>query len=339
MNITTLGIDIAKEVFQLHGVDERGQKVMEKRLKRAKFKEYMAKIKPCRVVMEACGSANFWARELKQYGHKVDLISPQYVKPFVQGNKNDYRDAAAIVEASSRPSMHYVEPKTIEQQNIQSLLRIREGYIEMRTKLCNQIRGLLSEYGIIIRVGINYLRKKLVELTDRNLENNLSFMLKQLLEIQYASLLLFDQHIAECDIHIARIARKEEACRRLQEIEGVGIITAVAMIAAVGDGKGFKNGRHFAAFLGLVPSQDSSGGREKLLGISKRGNAYLRKLFIHGGRSMLIRVGKKTDPRSQWAKQLKERRGMNRAAVAIANKNARIAMAMLLNNDTYKKAA
>lgn len=244
-----------------------------------------------------------------------------------------------IVDADSRPNMHYVEPKTVEQQDMQSLLRIRENYIGMRTKTSNQIRGLLAEYGITIKVGIGHLRKALPQFIDRNAENGLTALFKELLESLYTTLLVFDERIDACDIQIAEIAKNDERCQRLQAIEGVGVITSVAMLALVGSGKGFKNGRHFSAFLGLVPRQHSSGGREILLGISKRGDKYLRKLFIHGGRSVVARADKKIDPRSCWVKQLKERRGANRTAVAVANKNARIAIALLLNDTSYKKAA
>jgi transposase len=339
MDVTTIGIDIAKNVFQLVAVDKNSRKVWEKRIQRSKLIELMSTLKPCRIVMEACGSSNYWSRTFTQLGHVVKLIPPQYVKPFVTGNKTDSRDAHAIVDADSRPNMRYVEPKTIEQQDIQSLLRIRDIRIDMRTQISNQIRGLLAEYGIVVKLGIPHLRKILPELFAMDTDNGLTSLLKELLEAQYNALLLLEQQIDEFDIQLTRIAKENETCQRLQQIEGVGVITAVAVLACVGEGKGFNNGRHFAAFLGLVPRQHSSGGREQLLGISKRGDNYLRKLFIHGGRSVVQRAHKKTDARSQWIEQLKVRRGVNRTAVAIANKNARIVMALLLNKEVYKKAA
>lgn len=340
MNITTIGIDIAKEVFELRGIDESGSFVLKRQLKRAKLKEFMVKQPSCTVVMEACGGSNYWAREFTRYGHEVKLIAPQYVKPFVKGNKNDGTDAEGIVVASRAPGMRFVSIKTVEQQDWQSLLRIREGYIEMRTKIGNQIRGLLAEYGVAIPKGVSNLRKALPDLFDRMNENGLTLFLKELLATQYNLLIIYDDHILDADKKLKQLAESEEVCKRLMAIEGVGVITAVALYALVGKrGEGFKNGRHFSAFLGLVPRQHSSGGKDRLLGISKRGDGYIRKVLIHGARSIMIRADKKKDSRSQWISELKKRVGMNKACVAVANKNARIAMAILLSGEAYKKAA
>lgn len=337
MNITTLGIDLAKNVFQLHGVDSKGKAVLSKKMSREKLTEFIANLPICRIVMEACGSANFWARKFKSYGHEVKLISPQFVKPFVKGNKNDRNDAAAIVEASSRPSMRYVSPKTVEQQDMQSLIRIREGYVETRTKTMNQIRGLLAEYGIVIAQGASHIKKALPNHFDLGKENGLTEGFKNLLEQQYNFLLVLEEQIDQCDLKIEQIAKMHETCQKVQAIEGIGPITAVTLTATIGDHpEDFKNGRHFAAFLGLVPRQHSSGSREQLLGISKRGDNYLRKLLVHGARSVICRVDKKTDPKSRWLQSLKERRGNNRACVALANKNARVVLAILLKKQIYK---
>lgn len=338
MNITTLGIDVAKEVFQLCGADSVGKVVLKQRLPRNKLKEYVVKLPSCRIVMEACGSANYWARVFKSMGHEVNLIAPQYVKPFVKGNKNDYQDAEAIVEAASRPTMRYVSPKKIEQQDLQSLLRIREGYVETRIKVGNQIRGLLAEYGVVVKQGISQLRKQLPKLFERDIENGLTVKMKSLLERQYNFLLILDEQIACCDVELESSAKENVVCQRLMGIEGVGVITAIGLYALVGDGKEFKNGRHLSAFLGLVPRQHSSGNKERLLGISRRGNDFVRRMFIHGARSAVLWSSKKTDSRSLWIQQLKLRAGMNRACVAVANKNARIAMSMLLSGEDYRRA-
>lgn len=335
MNITTLGIDLAKEVFQLHGVNPNGAVVLKKKLSRTKLPEFIATLPTCRIVMEACGGANYWARKFKEFGHEVKLISPQFVKPFVKGNKNDGNDAQAIVEAASRPSMRYVSPKTIEQQDMQSLLRVRENTIAMRIQVSNQLRGLLAEYGIVIGKGFSQLRARLPGLFERGQENGLSEGFKELLELQYNLFLMLEEKLGEYDIKLEAVARAQETCRRIQEIEGIGPVTAVALASTIGDPKDFKNGRHFAAFIGLVPRQHSSGGRERLMGISKRGDHYLRKLMIHGARSSLIRANKKTDAKSQWLMNLKHRVGSNRACVALANKNARIVLSMLSKNERY----
>lgn len=291
------------------------------------------------VAMEVCGSANYWARQFAQLGHQVKLIAPQFVKPFVKGNKNDKQDARAIAEAAQRPQMRFVPPKTIEQQDIQSLLRIRESYVEMRTKTGNQVRGLLAEYGFIVAQGLSQLREELPGLFDRSAENGLTPQMKALLERQYQMLLILDERIGECDVDISNRATEDERCQRLQEIPGIGKISALALIAHVGNGAEFNNGRHFSAYLGLVPRQHSSGQKQLLQGITKRGDAHIRRLLVHGARSVLIRVGEKTDSRSCWIRRLKEKCGHNKAAVALANKNARIAMALLKSEEPYRKAA
>lgn len=340
MNIKRLAVDLAKDVFQLYGVDESKHGTLEKRItSREKFAEFIAKLGPCEIVMEACGTANYWARKFTGFGCVVKLISPQYVKPYVQRNKNDFRDARGIMEASFWPGTPYVTPKTIEQQDIQSLLRIRTNYLEMRLAVSNQIRGLMKEYGVFVKVGYDHLRSQLPLLVDPDNLNGLSPMIKELIEGQYLTLLMFDEKIDDLDIQIKHLSKENDICQRLQAIEGVGPITALAIIALVGNGEGFKNGRHFSAYLGLVPKQHSSGNRECLLGISKRGDTYLRELLIHGGRAVVRTCGKKTDARSVWVNRIKTQGGINKAAVAVANKNARIVMALILSGHEYKKAA
>ena len=338
LNSTTVGIDVAKNVFQLCGVTAEGKIQFNKSMSRNKLIEYIAKLGVCEIVMEACGSANYWARTFQELGHRVKLIAPQYVKPFVKGNKNDRKDAEGIVNASRAIGMSFVSPKSVEQQDLQSILRVREGYVETRTKVSNQIRGLLGEYGIVVPLGLSKLRKIVSSLCDRSQENGLTVLMKELLERQYHFLLVLGEQIDCLDLQLKALAQMNEKCQRLLEIEGIGILTATALYALVGNGSGFKNGRHLSAFLGLVPKQHSSGGKNRLLGISKRGDDFVRRMFIHGARSLLRCTEHKTDARSRWINALKARSSFNKVCVAVANKNARIAMAILLSGERYQKA-
>lgn len=337
-NVTLLGIDLAKNIFQLHGVDSKGNPVLRKRLARTKLSETVANLPPCTIVMEACGGANHWSRKFNALGHTTKLISPQFVKPFVKTNKNDKNDSEAICEAASRPSMRFVPPKSIEQEDIQAVHRVRSRLIQERTALVNQIRGLLIEFGITISQGINKVRKAIPEILE-DAENELSHAGRSLFADLYEELLEKDKRINKYDKKIEAIFKANSMCQKISKIEGVGPISATAIVAAMGDPKVFKNGRHFAAFLGLVPKQSSSGNKERLLGVSKRGDVYIRTLLIHGGRTIVRHVGTKDDKRSHWIRGLKERRGVNRTAVAIANKNARIIWALLAKNEEYRKTA
>jgi len=339
MDITLIGIDIAKNVFQLAYSNKQGKIVGRKRITREKLLREIRQQPTCTIVMEACGSANYWAREFRKLNHEVKLISPQYVKPYVRGNKNDYRDSEAIVEAAGRPQMRFVTPKTIEQQDIQSILKVRESYVNMRTKTINQLRGLLSEYGIIVSQGASRFRKELPALYDREAQNELSMPMRELVETQYKLIASIDKNIKAYENALKELTKVDERCKRLMEIEGIGLICAAAVVTAAGNGSSFKNGRHFAAFIGLVPKQHSSGDTEKLLGISKRGDEFTRRMLIHGARSVVMRSQHKKDGRSRWIQRLVNERGMNRATVALANKNARIAMALLLSGETYRKVA
>jgi len=289
--------------------------------------------------MEACGSSNYWAREFSKRVTEVKLIAPQYVKPFVKGQKNDKEDARGIAEACQRPTMNFVSPKTIPQQDMQSLLRIREGYITMQTKVCNQLRGLLLEYGIMIPQGKKRLRKVLSAIFDRDADNGLTGQMKSLIEMQYSMLLVIDENIDACDMDISKISKDNEVCQRIQAIEGVGPVTSVAVVSLAGNGSAFKNGRHFAAYLGLVPRQHSSGMKQKLQGITKHGDNYVRQLLVHGGRSITQIADKKETARNKWLLRIKQERGYNKAAVALANKNARIILAMIKSGEAYRQAA
>ena len=337
MTTTTLGIDLAKNVFQLHGVDASGKTTLRKRLSRDKLLPFLANLPPCLVGIEACGSSNHWARHFHALGHKVRQISPQYIKPYVKTNKNDYNDAEAICEAVSRPHMHFVPIKTIEQQDIQALHRVRERLVRGRTALVNQTRGLLREYGIFIPEGIRPFRSHIPDVLE-NAENELTSLTREIVADQYERLLDVDKQITKYDERINLIFRHSQICRRLAAVDGVGPITATALVAAIGDAHEFRNGRHLAAWLGLVPRQHSSGDRNILLGISKRGNTYLRTLLIHGARSIVRRCSSRTDARGQWINALKERRGFNRTCVALANKNARILWALLTGSEPYRLA-
>jgi len=339
MNINILAIDIAKTVFQLCGVDRSGNIVKELRVSRVKLLKTVEKLQPKVVAMEACGSANYWAREFVKLDVEVKLMAPQYVKPFVKGQKNDKQDARGIAEACQRPTMNFVSPKTVLQQDMQSLLRIREGYIETRTKICNQLHGLLAEYGITIPRAKKRLRKVLPTIFDRDNDNGLTGHMKALIEMQYSMLLVLDENIDACDMDIEKIAKENEVCQRLQAIEGVGPITSVAVVALAGNGSTFKNGRHFSAYLGLVPRQYSSGMKQRLQGITKHGDNYVRQLLVHGGRSITQIADKKATVRNTWLLRLKQERGFNKAAVALANKNARIMLAMIKSGEPYRQAA
>jgi transposase len=338
MNCTTLGIDLAKQVFQLHGVDERGQVVVQKRVSRGKLRDTIAQLPPCVIGMEACGSAQYWAREFQQLGHTVKLMSPQFVKPYVKGNKTDSRDAEAICEAVSRPHMRFVPLKTVESQDIQAIHRMRSRLVKERTALINQIRGLLAERGIVIAQGVTKLRKGLPTIIE-DVDNALTPLGREVMRELYGQLVALDEQLSRTEHLVRRVFTESAASQKLAQVEGIGPVIATALVAAVGNAKEFLNGRHLAAWLGLVPRQCSSGGKERLLGISKRGDRYLRTLLIHGARATVHRARRKTDARSRWIVSLEQRRGKNIATVAIANKNARIAWALLTSDAEYRKAA
>ena len=333
MKITTIGIDLAKVVFQIHGVDERGKVAVRKQLKRAELSSYFANLEPCLIGMEACGSAHHWARKLEGYGHTVKLMAPQFVKPYVKTNKNDMADAEAICEAVSRPNMRFVAMKTVEQQAILSVHRARQGFVKARTAQGNQIRGLLSEFGIVIPQGIRSIMKQVPEILEDG-ENGLPGTMRNLLERLTENLKEMDRQAKELEAQIQSWHRENAASRKLAEIPGLGPITASAIVATVGDAREFKNARQLAAWMGLVPRQNSSGGKQNLLGISKRGDTYLRTLMIHGARAVIRFAENKAEPES-WLRKLMGRRNKNVAAVALANKNARIVWALLANDRTF----
>lgn len=335
--VKILGIDIAKNVFHLHGTDSKGNKILQKKVGREKFLETLICIDAEVIVMEACGGANYWARTLKKQNRQVKLISPQFVKPFVKRNKNDWNDAEAICEAASRPSMVFVEPLTEERQDIQSIHRIRQGLIETKTACGNRIRGLLAEYGKAIPLGAEKLMKALPVLLNEG-NNGLSEIIKSFICKEMEQLQMLKKQIAECDQALEVICQNNELCQKLRKIPGIGIINASILYVKLGMGVAFKNGRHFAAYLGLTPRQHSSGGKNVLLGISKRGDGYVRRNLIHGARSLMLVAGKKAGTLSKWIIDLSCRKKANVVAVALANKLARIAWTIVKNNLDFKLA-
>lgn len=337
MKITTLGIDIAKNVFQLHGVDDRGQPVLRRKVSRKQLLTCLSNLGPCLIGMEACGGAHYWARELQMLGHEVRLMSPQFVKPYVKTNKNDHNDAEAICEAVARPSMRFVSIKTVEQQDVQAVHRIRARLVKERTALVNQVRGLLFEYGVTIELGVAKVRRALPSILE-DAENDLSDDARELFADLYHGLVELDDRIAQYDRRIKRLHERDPVCQRISTVAGVGPMIATAIVAAVGDANNFKNGRQLSAWLGLVPGHVASGGKSRLLGISKRGDRYLRTLLIHGARAALYRARGKDDRHSRWINQVRDRRGTNRACVALANRNARIIWALMAHGDEYRQA-
>jgi len=334
MKITTVGLDLAKSVFQVHAVDGRGKAVLRKQLKRSEMASFFAHLPSSLIGMEACSSAHHWARKLTALGHEVRLMAPQFVKPYVKTNKNDRNDAEAICEAVARPNMRFVPVKTSEQQTVLALHRARAAYVKARTAQANQMRGLLSEFGIILPQGIGQLYRQVPDILadgDNALPGPMRALLHRLLE----QLKALDQQVAELKGEIVTWHLHNEDSRRLEHIGGFGPLTASALVASLGNARSFKNGRQVAAWLGLVPRQDSSGGKTRLLGISKHGDVYLRTLLIHGARAVLRHLAHRTHGTDDWLRRLLARRNQNVAAVALANKNARIAWALLAHHRDF----
>ncbi len=333
-----LGIDIAKNTFQLHGTDAAGKAVLKRRLPRDKLAAYAANLPPCTVVMESCGGANYWARVFQRSGHTVKLISPQFVKPFVKTNKNDANDAEAIVEAASRPSMKFVPIKQNEQQDIQSIHRVRSRIVKNRTALINEIRGLNLEYGITIGPGATKVKKSL-SLIIADYENELTPMSRECMQELYDELVDVECRLKKLEKKIRIICKQNEACRRILHVPGVGELTATAIVAAVPNANECKNGRHMSAWLGLIPRQSSSGDKQILLGISKRGDRYLRTLLIHGARAALSHYKNTDNEYGRWLIEKKATLSFNKAAVALANKNARIIWSLLKTGEEFNYGA
>ena len=335
MQIRTIGIDLGKTIFHLVAQDERGNIVVRKRCSRIQLLTYTANLPSCLIGMEACPGAHFLAAKLTAQGHQVRLIPAQFVRPFVKSNKNDYLDAEAIAEAVQRPTMRFVPIKTMEQLDLQAVHRLRDQLVGRRTAVINQVRAFLLERGITVRQGRKYLRQQMPLLLE-DAEANLSLRMRTLLLRQLCEWKELDSQIEELSGEIDNSADQDETCRRLQEIPGVGALTATALIAAIGNGSAFRRGRDFSAWLGLVPRQATTGNRPLLLGISKRGNSYLRRLFIHGARSIATHMNRHNHRFGPWISRLEGKVHRNVLVVAIANKLARIAWAVLAKGEAYR---
>ena len=335
MKIHTIGIDLGKTNFHLVGLNERGEVVVRKRFSRAQLLRFTANRKVHVIGMEACGGAHFLGRALQEQGHEARLIPAQYVKPYVKTNKNDYIDAEAIAEAVGRPTMRFVPIKSDDQLDLQSLHRVRERWVTRRTAVINQIRGLLLERGITLRKGRRYIDEALpgiLEEADAKLSGTLRLLLAQLkLELDQLAL-----RLEEAESLIEQTVQESEACQRLDAIPGIGPVTATAVVAAIGNGAAFRKGRDFSAWIGLVPREHSTGGKQKLLGISKRGNRYLRKLFVQCARAVLQQKSKQTPGLKAWLEKITSRTHRHAAAVALANKLARMAWAVLATGEAYR---
>lgn len=335
--INVLGIDIAKRVFHAVGMDNTGKIVYRKRLSRHALMPYIAKLPPVRIGIEACGGAHDWARRFRAHGHEVKLMAPQFVKPSVKSHNNDSRDAEAIAEAVTRPTMRFGPIKDVAQQDIQALHRVRERLMGERTALVHEGHGLRPEYGIVIPKGVAKFRQAVVGQLESEKDKLTPLSQEMFWQLVDECAALEKQRASEQE-KLAALAMTHPACQRLMTIPGIGPLSATALVAAISDASAFKNGRQCAAWLGLVPRQHATGGKERLLGMSTRGESYLRQLLIHGARATIRWVGRKTDRRSQWIRQLVERRGKNRTAVAVANKNARIVWALLTSHQVYELA-
>lgn len=335
MKITRIGVDLAKQVIQVHGVDGGGKTVLRRRLTRGQFRRFMVQLEACVVAMEACGSAHYWGRELQGLGHEVRLMAPQFVVAYRKNDKNDGNDAEAICEAAGRPSMRFVAVKTPEQQAVLGLHRARELLLGQRTALVNQVRGLLAEYGIVLARGVQRVRRGLPEVLEEG-ENALPGMARETFGELYERLLEFDERMRTYDRRILELAREMPGAKRLMQVPGVGPLTATAVLASVADARVFANGRQFAAWLGLVPRQHSSGTRVRHGGITKRGERYLRKLLVHGARAVLSARARPEQANWRWAQAVRARRGFNKATVALAAKHARIVWAMLAHEQDYQ---
>ncbi len=336
--IMMVGLDLAKSVFQVHGADPDGRPVVRKKLRRGQVLGFFADLSPCLIGLEACASAHYWARELQALGHEVRLIPPQYVKPFVKTNKNDASDAEAICEALTRPTMRYAAVKSAEQQSVLMLHRARELLVRQRTMLLNALRGHCGEFGIVVAQGASKV-SVLIEMIEDPEDDRLPALAREALGSLVGQLRMVQAQILGLEKKLLAWHRASEASRRLETIPGVGVITATALVATIGDASQFRSGRQLAAWLGLVPKQHSSGGKERLGRISKRGDGYLRKLLVHGARTVLLWSRRKKEGRSAWLKALLARRPTNVVLVAMANKTARVVWAMLSRGEPFRTEA
>lgn len=333
--ITTIGLDLAKSIFQVHGIDALGVPVVRRQLKRRRVLPFFAKLPPCLVGMEACATSHYWAREIAELGHEVRMMPPRYVKPYVKRNKNDAADAEAICEAVTRPTMRFVPIKTPEQQSVLMLHRTRQLFVGQRTTLINAIRAHLAEFGIVAGVGRNGV-EVLLELIAKGEDERVPAAARECLMALAAQLQLVKRQILEADRRVLAWHRSSTTSKRLEAIPGVGPLVATALVANIPDPSIFRSGRDMSAWIGLVPKQNSTGGKQKLGSISKAGNRYLRKLLVVGALSVIKRAKKLGYTKHPWLVQLMERRSTKIAAVALANKIARMAWAMMTRNESYR---
>lgn len=337
-NVTTIGLDLAKNVFQVHGADTSGHAVIRKKMRRGQVLKFFTALPPCLVGLEACGSAHYWAREIAELGHTVKLIPPQFVRPFVKTNKNDAADAEAIVKALVRPTMRFVPIKSVDQQSVLMLHRVREILVKQRTMLINAVRSHCSEFGLIANQGISRVNDLIAIIEDPD-DTRMSSIARVALGALITQLYAIKTEIAGLEKKLAAWHRSQRACQHLATIPGVGLITATALVATVGDGSQFKSGRQMAAWLGLVPRQHSSGGKDRLGRISKRGDGYLRRLLVHGSRAVLRWHRAVPERQSPWLGELLGRRPTNVVLVAMANKTARVVWAMMRDQKDFKPAS
>jgi len=335
MKVTLIGIDLAKSIFQVCGVNQIGKRGFNRQLRRARLLKFLLQYPDAVIAMEACSGSNYWGRTLQQLGFKVMLIPPQHVKPFVKGNKNDRNDAFAITEAARRPDLKCVEPRTLAQTDMIQVHRVLDRMVRQRTALINQIRGFLNEYGIVVAQGKEKLLAAMPDLLE-DAENGLTPSSRALFQEMVEQWRQANEAIDRTEKRLKSQARTDEAAQRLMKMKGVAERISTATIAHAGNGHGYKSGRHFSANLGLVPKEHSSGGQQKLGSITKRGNQYLRRLLIQGAWSVIRNVDKNDDRMSRWAKELVERRGKHKAVVAVANKMARIMWSMLYHQTEYR---
>jgi transposase len=339
--ISVIGLDLAKNVFQVHGVDDEGEVVVRRQLKRSQVRRFFANLEPCLVGMEACGGAHYWSRELAGLGHTVRMMAPIFVKPYLKTNKNDRNDAEAICEAVQRPNMRFVQPKTPEQQAVLHLHRARRLLVRQRVALSNHLRGILSEYGLVLPRGVKGISRRLPALLE-DAENGLPMLARHLLaecKEEHDQLM---ERVERLEAQIEAWHADNGVSQCLASIPGIGVLTATALVATVGEGQDFRNGRQLAAYLGLVPRQASSGGKVRLLGISKRGDGYLRGLLIHGARAVIYHIRRRMQAGqpggNAWVEQLLRRCHPNAVAVALANKMARIAWVLMVRKETWSPA-
>lgn len=335
MKDTIVGLDLAKNVFHLATINQVGKLIKRKKLKRSQVHEYFIQLEPCKIAMEACASAHYWAREVNAMGHEVELLPPQHVKAYLRGQKNDYNDALAIAESALHGTIRPVAIKCVEQQDDQAFHRIRRQLVGDKTRLINQVRGLLAEYGIVLPQSEAAFRREIPAILG-DAENGLTVQFRQLLDRQHQRFLSLAEEIAWYRDQLNIQAKTDEVCCRLTGIPGFGPVVSSAVKSWMGDGRQFNKGRDASAALGVVPRQHSTGGKERLSGITKRGDTYVRTLVIHGARAVVMRAKSKTDPLSLWINRLVATRGFNKAVVALANKLVRIAWVIIARNETYK---